>query len=180
MTIHPNTRVSVSRRDAIAGLGAAGLGVLSTNAVRTSAQDATPGGMDGMPDMSAITLVPLGFGTPTEADGFVLSLTRITFPVGGGDLPHTHPGAAIVTIESGVMGMTPLVGNGVLIRSGSTDAEPVAHDLEITLNPGDAVFFDGVHGDVNRTIGDVPVVFLVTALYPADQPPITVLATPSS
>jgi hypothetical protein len=132
-----------------------------------------------MADMSAITLVPLGNGSPADAEGFTLSITRITFPVGGGDLPHTHPGAAIVTIESGVMGMTPLVGNGTLLRSGETEAKPLELNVEIMLEAGDAAFFDGIHGDVNRTIGDTPVVFLVTALYPTDQPPITLMGTPS-
>lgn len=180
MSIDPRTVPSVSRRNALAVLGAAGLGMATATAGRTVAQDSTPAGTHDMPDMSAITLVPLGSGLPVDAEGFALSLTRITFPVGGGDLPHTHPGAAIVTIESGVMGMTPLVGNGILLRSGDSEGQPIELDVEIMLEAGDAVFFDGVHGDVNRTIGDVPLVFLVTALYPIDQPPITVMATPES
>jgi len=166
---------TTTRRAALAGLGAGGLCLARATAGRpVTAQDATPA------NMAEITLVPLGRGLPVTADGLALSLTRITFPVGGGDAPHTHPGTAIVTVESGTMGMTPLKGDATLMRGGIGDGEPIEHDVEITLAPGDAVFFAGEHGDVNRNLGESPLVFLVAALYPADQPPITLMATPTS
>ena len=93
-------------------------------------------------------------------------------------MPHTHPGAALVYVESGSMAMTPLQGEPALTRAGATEAQALALDTEVLLNPGDAVFFAGEHGDVNCNAGDSPLVFLVAALYDADEPPITFMATP--
>jgi hypothetical protein len=171
-----HTTPSVSRRTALAGLGAGGLGLaLAGRGHRAaSAQDATPTAP------TEITLVPLGRGLPTAAPGYALSLARVTFPVGSGDMPHTHPGAALVAVESGTMAMTPLEGEPALTRAGTAEAEPLALNAEVLLNPGDAVFFAGEHGDVNRNVGETPLVFLVAALYAADQPPIMFMETPTA
>ncbi len=169
----PHNAPSVSRRATLAALAGGGLGMAMLGGSRAAfAQDATPA------SDTEITLVPLGYGLPVMADGYALSLARVTFPVGVGDMPHTHPGAAIVAVESGVMAMTPLQGEAAVTRAGAAGAEPMDLDVEVILNPGDAVFFTGEHGDVNHNVGDTPLVFLVAALYAADQPPITFLAAP--
>ena len=167
---------AVSRRTALAGLVAGGLGLaLAGRGHRAaSAQDATPAAP------AEIALAPLGRGLPTAAPGYALSLTRVTFPVGSSDMPHTHPGAALVAVESGTMAMTPLEGEPALTRVGAAEAEPLALGAEVLLNPGDAVFFAGEHGDVNRNVGEAPLVFLVAALYATDQPPIMFMETPTA
>jgi len=158
------------RRRTVLGSALAGVfGGLAAAARPTAAQDATPVAP------AEIALAPLGRGLPTAAPGYALSLTRVTFPVGSSDAPHTHPGAALVSIESGTMALTLLQGEAALTRAGAAEAEQLAPDAEVLLHPGDAVFFAGEHGDVNRNAGDTPVVFLVAALYAADQPPITFL-----
>jgi hypothetical protein len=173
VTTHANP--SISRRAALGGIGAAGLGLaLAAGAPHAVAQEATP------PAAAEITLVPFGRGLPTAAPGYALSLSRVTFPVGIGDMPHTHPGAALIYVESGMMAMTVLVGEAELTRAGSTEIEALATGAEAMLHPGDAVFFPHEHGDVNINAGAEPLVFLVAALYAADQPPITfmTMATP--
>ncbi len=168
----PRPTRSVSRRTTLAALAGGSL-ALALGSRAAVAQEATPA------PATDITLVPLGYGLPVMAEGYALSLARVTFPVGIGDMPHTHPGAAIVTVESGVMAMTPLQGEAAVTRVGAAGAEPMDLDVEVILNPGDAVFFTGEHGDVNHNAGDSPLVFLVAALYAADQPPITFMAAPA-
>lgn len=141
----------------------------------TTAQDATPAA-------GALTPELLGHGLPAAAPGFDLSLYRVTFGVGAVLPPHTHPGASIVYVESGTLGFTSLEGDVYLIRAGSapeTEGELLAHDTEVTLTSGDALFFPDEHGDSAYNAGDDDVVLLLANLYTEGEPILTMMATPA-
>ncbi len=140
----------------------------------TVAQEATPA--------AGPALELLGHGEPTDAPGFDLSLARVTFPPGSAVPPHSHPGAAIIYVESGSMAFTSLQGEAWLTRAGSApdaQGELLAVDTEVTLNAGDALFFPGEHSDAARNAGDDDLVLLAANLYTAGEPPLTLLATPA-
>ena len=150
-------------------------GLVST---RTVAQEATP-------TAGAITLELLGHGLPNAAPGFDLSLYRVTIGVGAVVPPHTHPGASVVSIESGTFAFTSLEGEAYLFRAGSmatpeAEGELLAHDTEVTLTAGDSLFFPDEHGDTGYNAGDDEVVLFLANLYTEGEPLLTLMATPTS
>src|SRR5918994_5755835 len=150
-------------------------GLVST---RTVAQDATPAA-------GALTPELLGHGLPAAAPGFDLSLYRVTFGAGAVLPAHTHPGASIVYVESGTLGFTSLEGEAYLLRAGSlatpeAEGELLAHDTEVTLTAGDALFWPDEHGDEAYNVGEEPLVLLLANLYTEGDPILTLMdmATP--
>jgi predicted metal-dependent enzyme (double-stranded beta helix superfamily) len=154
----------------LAGLLASGRGVPGT-----AAQDATPA--------AQASQQMLGHGLLTNVPGYDLQLARVTFPPGSTVPPHTHPGAAIIYVESGSLGWTVLQGETwlMLAESAATpeaQGELVAVDTEVILTAGDWLFLPAAHGDDVRNAGDDTLVLLVANLYPAGEPPIMFMATP--
>jgi hypothetical protein len=145
---------------------------------RTVAQEATPAAGGPVAEL-------LVHGLPVAAPGFDLSLYRVTFGVGAMVPPHTHPGASIVYVDSGTLGFTSLQGEAYLIRAGTmatpeAEGELLAHDTEVTLTTGDALFFPDEHGDVAYNAGDDDLVLLLANLHTAGEPLLTLMdmATP--
>ena len=142
------------------------------------AQEATPAAGAIVPEL-------LGHGLPNAAPGFDLSLYRVTFAAGAVLPPHTHPGASVVYVESGTLGFTSLEGEAWLMRAGTTatpeaQGELLAHDTEVTLEAGDALFFPDEHGDSAFNAGDGPLVLWLANLHTAGEPLLTLMdmATP--
>ena len=54
----------------------------------------------------------------------------------------------------------------------------MAHDTEVMVNAGDAVFFPDAHGDTARNAGDDDVVLLLANLYTEGEPLLTLMITP--
>jgi quercetin dioxygenase-like cupin family protein len=143
----------------------------------TAAQDATPA--------AQASQEMLGLGLLTSVPGYELQLARVTFPPGSAVPPHTHPGGAVIYVESGSLGWTVLQGETRLLRAGAVSTpeaqgEVVAVDTEVILTAGDALFLPAAHGDDVRNAGDDTLVLLVANLYPVGEPPITFMdmATP--
>jgi hypothetical protein len=142
------------------------------------AQEATPAAGAIVPEL-------LGHGLPIAAPGFDLSLYRVTFGAGAVLPPHTHPGASVVYVESGTLGFTSLEGEAWLMRAGTTatpeaQGELLAHDTEVTLEAGDALFFPDEHGDSAYNAGDGPLVLWLANLHTEGEPLLTLMdmATP--
>ena len=134
----------------------------------TAAQDATPGAAE-------VTLEILGHGLPSMAPGHDLSIARVTVPPGGIVPPHTHPGASVLYVESGTLGITVLEGEASLTRAGAgatpeAQAEPVPLGAEVVLDPGDVLFFAGPHGDSARNAGDGTLVVWLASLFTEGEP----------
>ena len=154
------------------------LSVFGLVSTRTVAQDATPAAGGPVAEL-------LGHGLPVAAPGFDLSLYRVTFGPGAAVPPHTHPGASVVYIETGTFGFTSLEGEVYFFRAGSmanpeAEGELLAHDTEVTLTAGDALFFPGEHGDSGYNAGDDDLVLLLANLHTEGEPLLTLMdmATP--
>ncbi len=98
--------------------------------------------------------------------------------------PHTHPGASVVYVDSGTFGFTSLEGEVYLFRAGSlatpeAAGELLAHDTEVTLTAGDALFFPDEHGDTGYNAGDDDLVLMLANLHTAGEPMLTMMATPA-
>ncbi len=88
--------------------------------------------------------------------------------LGCGDLLAAHPGAVVVTVESGTFGTEFDQGEGTLTRADGT-AESIAAGQSATMTAGDTLAYEGaVHTMVNE--GDDAVVLLVSALLDPNQP----------
>ena len=153
------------------------LSAFSLVSPRTVGQEATPAAGAIVPEL-------LGHGLPTAAPGFGLSLYRVTFGAGAVMPPHTHPGASIVYVDSGTMAFTSLEGEAWLIRAGTTatpeaQGELLAHDTEVTLTAGDALFFPDEHGEAAHNAGDGPLVLLLANLHNEGEPLLMLMATPT-
>lgn len=172
-------RSDVTRRDALL-LGGSSLAALLLAAGAQSspvaAQEATT---EAEP-----TFQTLGHGLPTAAPGYELSLVRTTFPTGGSIHAHRHPGAIVLFMESGNLGLTMVDGEAYLTRAGTAtpaaEGELLAIGEEVVLNPGDSVFYPGVHADQARNAGDGPAVLLLATFYTAGEPGVTFIATPTT
>jgi hypothetical protein len=130
------------------------------------AQEATPGAAGDLP------FELLGAGPSSLAPGQGLALGRVTFPPDFSESNrHVHPYDYVVAVESGSFAFTIEAGTLLLMRAGSTEAEPVALGEEIMVGPGDS--FAGnpeVVWGPERVEGDEPTVAIGTLLGPPDAP----------
>lgn len=116
---------------------------------------------------------PLGSGEPEAAPGYLLSLRRGVFEPGGVVPLHHHPGALVLSIESGTLTYEVVEGEAVVSRA-AVDGTPgpteqIGPGSSTTLTVGDAVFEQGVV-HVSRNDGHEPVVLLLAALATTGEP----------
>ncbi|MBA2519415.1 MAG: cupin domain-containing protein [Chloroflexia bacterium] len=135
-----------------------------------TAQDATPvpvpaGAVD-------VTIEPLSSGLPA-ADGYRLSLLRVTFAPGGSIGSHTHPGSLVLTVTDGALTYAIIEGEAEIVRAGDGSTpgptELLTAGQETVLTPGDALFEQGIVHTA-RNAGDEPSVVLVSGLMDPDHP----------
>lgn len=150
--------------------------LLSFLSIGARAQSATPS-TSGITDVKVETL---GRGASSAAPGYALQLIRLTFAPGGRIAMHSHPGDAVFYVESGTIAWTTGSGAPLLTRAGTgtatgspVPAEPLMAGAEVTLRPGDAVFYDQESTHDVRNAGSAPAVVLYSALRAVDQPGIT-------
>ena len=92
-------------------------------------------------------------------------VARFVFEPGSEIFPHTHPGTAVLAVESGTWGWTLLEGTAHVVRgaaAGNTEVEDVTEPgTEVLLEVGDAIHYEedvvhtarGVGDDRNRRLG---------------------------
>ena len=118
--------------------------------------------------MAGTTVEALGSFAPSAASDKALLLLRITMEPGAAIPFHQHPGAVVVTVQSGTFGTEFGEGEGTLTRSDGT-TETVSAGGTATMQAGDTLAYEGaVHTMVNE--GDDAVVLLVSALLDPNQP----------
>lgn len=139
--------------------------LLATSAGQLAAHGGTPAA-----DSSPIIDLSLGHGLPANAPGQVLTLERITLAPGAAFPVHVHPGAYVVTIESGTLEFPIMKGEAIVTRAGSTSPETVTTGTNIVLNAGDSLFEQEGVVHTARNAGKEPVVILAASLLTADQP----------
>lgn len=174
-TSHP-METTLSRRKSLIAAGAFALGAsLAHTPVRARAwQEATPvveGGVELAPGVWAEVFV----GTASDrAPGQTVYLGRFTFFPGSELFSHSHPGTTIVSVDSGVLGWTLGEGTVHVIRgaaTGGTTVEDVTDvDVEVMLNPGDALFYEDNVIHTARCAGEEAAIIYGTLVLTEGEP----------
>jgi mannose-6-phosphate isomerase-like protein (cupin superfamily) len=127
----------------------------------------------GEDPLAGTTVEVIGGIEPLMAEGRMLVLLKITMEPGAEIDAHSHPGAVVIMVDSGVFETTFIHGEGVVTRA-STDGTPgateqAATDVEIVMNPGDSLAYDQTAGHTMVNGSDEPLVLLVSALLASDE-----------
>lgn len=168
---------TLTRRTALVSTGTLGLGaLLARTAPAVMAQDATPtveggGEIEGAAGVWAEVLS----GIPSDrATGQTLYLARFTFFPGSEIFEHGHPGTTSLSVESGTFGWTLVEGAAYVIRgakTGGTDVEDVTEaGVELTLEPGDAIYYEDDVVHTARCAGEETAVVNAAMLLTAGEP----------
>lgn len=168
---------SLNRRTALLSTGMLGMGaILARTAPSAFAQDATPvveggGEIEGAPGVWAEVFS--GIPTARAADQ-TLFMARFTFFPGSEIFSHGHPGTTSLSVESGSFGWTLVEGVAYVIRgakTGGTDVEDVLEaGMEITLEPGDAIYYEDDVIHTARCAGEETTVVNAAMLLTAGEP----------
>jgi quercetin dioxygenase-like cupin family protein len=171
------------------------LGLLTT---RTAAQESTPAAdTAAAPNFTVGSLSPIGEtfellpgvhlqflieGQPEAASDQSLVIYRVILD--GGEIPsHTHPGATVLTVESGVLSWTLQAGTATVIRPGAEPEQVTEPGTEVILNPGEGMWYNADVVHTARNAEAVPASVLVSSLLEIGQPVFTLTegqATPTA
>ena len=101
-------------------------------------------------------------------------LARFVFEPGSEIFPHRHPGTAVLAVESGTWGWTLLEGTAHVVRgaaAGNTDVEDVTEPgTEVTLDVGDAIYYEDDVVHTARGAGDDQTVLWATGVFTPGEP----------
>jgi quercetin dioxygenase-like cupin family protein len=101
-------------------------------------------------------------------------LARFVFEPGSEIFPHRHPGTAVLAVESGTWGWTLLEGTAHVVRgaaAGNTDVEDVTEPgTEVTLEVGDAIYYEDDVVHTARGAGDDQTVLWATGVFTPGEP----------
>ena len=147
------------------------LSALGLVTARTTAQESTP--VAAPAGAVGVTIEARGSGTPDAAPEHQLGLRRVVFAPGGVIHNHHHPGALVLTVESGALGYTVQEGDVTVVRAATNGTpgpnEQLTPGVEAILNPGDALFEQSVvHSARNASDGET--VVWVASVIEAGQP----------
>jgi quercetin dioxygenase-like cupin family protein len=140
------------------------LGVLPA---RLFAQSATP---MASPAMQPVTVEMLGSGMPNNAPGLSLELQRFTLQPGATVPKHVHPGAYVITVQSGQLGIAVVKGNVQFTKAGSTTPQTISAGTDVIGQAGDTFFEQGGVVHSARNVGSTPTVVLAAALLDPKMP----------
>lgn len=194
--IHPRQTTSISRRNALAGIGAGGLSLVLARTLGADAQDATPipGGEIAVLELAPGVTAEVFAGAPSaRAEGQTVYLARFVFQPGAEIFPHSHPGTTLLGVDSGEFGWTLVAGTTHVLRGAGAGATAPAEDLtepgaDVVLVRGDAISYEDDVVHTARGAGSEPAIvygtFVLTAgaplLMPAGMDMGTPAATPAS
>jgi quercetin dioxygenase-like cupin family protein len=142
-------------------------------ASRISAQEATPpAGVELAPGVYAEVLAGV---SSNRAEGQTLYGARFTFEPGQAIFPHSHPGTTLLVVDSGRFGWTLVQGTAYVIRGAASGATAPTETLseagdDVTLEPGDAIYYEDDVVHTARGAGDEPAIVLGTLLLTSGEP----------
>lgn len=124
--------------------------------------------------MAGTRIEVLSSGTPAATSGRALMLLRVTMDPGTVIPAHHHPGPVSLFVEQGKFGTQFFAGTGQVTRAATSGGTPTpAITLKtgnnITMAPGDHLFYDGVVHTM-RNDGKGELVLLIAALFDPNQP----------
>ena len=164
----------VSRRAALAGLGAGGFGfALAARGLSAATQEGTPPAAEGT--LEGVAFEPLGFGTTEEipAAPAEFALSRAVIDPGAvfsrqGDIVSL---LSLLYVESGALTIQ-MDASIQVTRTATIEEiaiEEVAAGTAVTLEAGDSVVIPpNVAGEI-RNDGDEPAVYLVAFVAPSEE-----------
>lgn len=169
--------VSFTRRAALSGLGAGGLGLaLAALPFGAAAQSATPTPAIAVTELAPGVTAEVFAGVPSDrASGQTLYLARFVFQPGKAIFPHSHPGTTLLAVASGQFGWTLVAGTAHVLRGAAAGATGPAEDLteagaDVVLQVGDAILYEDDVVHTARGAGSEPAVVLGTLLLTAGAP----------
>ena len=143
-----------------------------------SAQEATPSEGDAIAvtDLAPGVTAEVFSGVPTDlAPGQTLYTVRFVFQPDSEIFAHGHPGTTSLIVESGTFSWTLQEGTAHVIR-GAASGEPTGTEevtepgTEVTLEPGDAIYYEDDVVHTARGAGDEPTVILGSMLLESGAP----------
>ena len=168
---------ALSRRAALAGLGAGGLGLaLAARAFGAAAQEATPPAGIAAMELAPGVTAEVFAGVPSDrAPDQTLYLARFVFQPGAEIFPHNHPGTTLLGVASGAFGWTLVAGTAHVLRGAAAGATGPAEDLteagaDVVLQPGDAIHYEEDVVHTARGAGSEPAVVLGTFVLTPGAP----------
>jgi quercetin dioxygenase-like cupin family protein len=183
---------AVSRRVALTGLAAGGLGLaLAARPLGAAAQEATPaaGPIKGNRLAPGVVAEVFAAAPSARAPGQTVYVARFTFQPGAAIFPHRHPGTTVLGVASGSFGWTLLAGTARVVRGAAAGAAEPAEDVvepgtEVILEAGDAIFYEEDVVHTARGAGAGPAVVhaaqVLTAGAPRLMPVDMEMATPAA
>ena len=170
----------VTRRFALAGLAAGGLG-LAVAARAGAAQEATPTtGAIKQNELAPGVVAEVFAAAPSaRAPGQTVYAARFTFQPGAEIFPHSHPGTTVLGVASGTFGWTLLAGTAHVVRGAGAGAAAgaagPAEDVtepgtEVILEAGDAIFYEDDVVHTARGAGAEPAVVHASQVLTAGEP----------
>jgi quercetin dioxygenase-like cupin family protein len=101
-------------------------------------------------------------------------LARFVFEPGSEIFPHSHPGTAVLGVESGTWGWTLLEGTAHVVRgaaAGNTEVEDITEPgTEVMLEVGDAIYYEDDVVHTARGAGDAATVVWASGVLTAGEP----------
>jgi quercetin dioxygenase-like cupin family protein len=163
------------------------LGLVLTGGMRTAAQEVTPAATPATaaaPNFTVGSLAPVGEtfellpgahlqylieGQPAAAPDHSMVLYRVILD--GGEIPsHTHPGATVLTVESGTLSWTLQAGTATVIRPGAAPEQVTEPGTEVILLPGEGMWYNADVVHTARSADALPASVLVSSLLETGQP----------
>ena len=123
----------------------------------------------------AVTAEVFGAVDSVRSPGNTMYAVRFTFQPGAEALPHGHPGTVLVGVASGTLGWKLVAGTAHVVRGAASGSPAAPEDLtepntEVTLEVGDAIFYEDDVIHTARGAGDEPTVAMVSFLLTTGEP----------
>ena len=142
------------------------------------AQEATPAADDAIAAIEpfpGVTAEVFGAVDSVRSPGNTMYAVRFTFQPGAEALPHGHPGTVLVGVASGTLGWKLVAGTAHVVRGAASGSPAAPEDLtepntEVTLEVGDAIFYEDDVIHTARGAGDEPTVAMVSFLLTTGEP----------
>jgi len=149
--------------------------VASSAPAAASEAPAAPAGPISVIELAPGVTAEIFAAAPSDrAPDQTVYLARFVFEAGSEIFPHSHPGTAVLGVESGTWGWTLLEGTAHVVRgaaAGNTDVEDVTEPgTEVMLEVGDAIYYEDDVVHTARGAGDGATVVWASGVLTAGEP----------
>jgi quercetin dioxygenase-like cupin family protein len=144
-------------------------------APETSESPATSSGPISVAELAPGVTAEIFAAVPSDrAPDQTVYVARFVFEPGSEIFPHSHPGTAVLGVESGTWGWTLLEGTAHVVRgaaSGNSEVEDLSEPgTEVMLEAGDAIYYEDDVVHTARGASDDQTVLLASGVLTAGEP----------